>query len=393
METPHLVAQGAYGCVHRPALRCESGSHSYAHKISKILTTKEAHVELNEYVKIEKVDPLNYFHLPIPTQCTPNRDQIKSSALANCKITTDKRGPFSLLLMADGGSDLAEVLWETIDVKAFLVEVRRLFMGVELFVGNDYAHTDIKPRNIVYDAKRGRINFIDFGMMTTLDQLAADTADNKWYYYPLDFQFVQGPRGNVEPSDIIKYIADQHPRLTVTKLTQEYARVVKSVKRKGFILRSVMTFDTYQLGLTLINVLSKISHRIEPELANRLFDLFFAMMRVDLWARIDINEATKQYETIVNDYILNKKVSPIISRVLRHQSEIPTAASHTPIYDKIPSPIIKKRCPNGSRRNKQTGACVKRSSSSSSKTQKKKRCPNGSRRNKHTGACDKLDNH
>ena len=47
-------------------------------------------------------------------------------------------------------------------------------------------------------------------------------------------------------------------------------------------------------------------------------------------------------------------------------------------------PLVKKRCPNGTRRNKTTGNCEKRSSSSS-----KKRCPNGTRRNKTTGNCEK----
>ena len=44
---------------------------------------------------------------------------------------------------------------------------------------------------------------------------------------------------------------------------------------------------------------------------------------------------------------------------------------------------VRKKCPNGSRRNKKTGNCV-------SNTQKKRRrCPNGSRRNKKTDMCVK----
>ena len=40
-----------------------------------------------------------------------------------------------------------------------------------------------------------------------------------------------------------------------------------------------------------------------------------------------------------------------------------------------------KRCPNGSRRNKKTKQCVRKSS------MKKKRCPKGSRRNRKTKKC------
>ena len=58
---------------------------------------------------------------------------------------------------------------------------------------------------------------------------------------------------------------------------------------------------------------------------------------------------------------------------------------------------VNRRCPNGSRRNKKTGICEKKSTKkSSSKKSKKpssspkrKRCPSGFRRNKKTGNCDK----
>ena len=46
-----------------------------------------------------------------------------------------------------------------------------------------------------------------------------------------------------------------------------------------------------------------------------------------------------------------------------------------------PIPEIRKRCPNGSRRNKKTELCVKKGLS--------KRCPNGTRRNKRSGICER----
>ena len=47
------------------------------------------------------------------------------------------------------------------------------------------------------------------------------------------------------------------------------------------------------------------------------------------------------------------------------------------------------RCPNGSRRDKITKKCVKKTSKKAAKKTIKKRCPKGSRRNKITGECDK----
>jgi len=51
-------------------------------------------------------------------------------------------------------------------------------------------------------------------------------------------------------------------------------------------------------------------------------------------------------------------------------------------YSITPSPQInKKRCPNGTRRNKKTGICE-------AKKKTENRCPNGTRRNKKTGICE-----
>jgi hypothetical protein len=68
------------------------------------------------------------------------------------------------------------------------------------------------------------------------------------------------------------------------------------------------------------------------------------------------------------------------------------------IKSKSPPKITlkRKRCPNGSRRNKITGDCDKKHKTVVERTIEivrtpvaVKRCPNGSRRNKITGDCDK----
>jgi len=46
----------------------------------------------------------------------------------------------------------------------------------------------------------------------------------------------------------------------------------------------------------------------------------------------------------------------------------------------------RKRCPNGTRRNKKSGKCE---TAKKGKKQQRKRCPNGTRRNKKSGKCEK----
>jgi hypothetical protein len=51
----------------------------------------------------------------------------------------------------------------------------------------------------------------------------------------------------------------------------------------------------------------------------------------------------------------------------------------------------RKRCKNGTRRNKKTGECVKVTSKKTTSTRSKPRCKNGTRRNKETGECEKVN--
>lgn len=60
---------------------------------------------------------------------------------------------------------------------------------------------------------------------------------------------------------------------------------------------------------------------------------------------------------------------------------VPIERSPTPFESAKSTPIKKKRCPNGSRKNKK-GDCVKRGS----------RCPDGTRKNRKTRVCEPKKN-
>ena len=72
--------------------------------------------------------------------------------------------------------------------------------------------------------------------------------------------------------------------------------------------------------------------------------------------------------------------TPKKNTVTPYYSPISRVASRRVPMERSPTPI-KKRCPNGSRKNKK-GICVKRGS----------RCPNGTRKNRKTGKCESKKN-
>jgi len=79
--------------------------------------------------------------------------------------------------MDNGGADLSNffkndaTIYFTTDrqnkVDNFIVQLHTLFLGLKIFKDNGIIHHDIKPQNILFNQKTGKINYIDFGLMTT----------------------------------------------------------------------------------------------------------------------------------------------------------------------------------------------------------------------------------
>ena len=65
-----VIGEGTYGCVHKPSLKCKSNTVNYKNKISKVLTTKHANVEMKEYNTISNIDKKKHFYLGKPIKCT-----------------------------------------------------------------------------------------------------------------------------------------------------------------------------------------------------------------------------------------------------------------------------------------------------------------------------------
>ena len=118
---------------------------NYKNKISKILLTKDAMVELNEYGTISKVDKNHKIHLGVPVKCEPN-----ISSAADIQSIDKCRGrdkinkhlnQYSLLVMKDGGVNL-EIFADNISklpntpetrekLEYFWLDVHRLFYRLD----------------------------------------------------------------------------------------------------------------------------------------------------------------------------------------------------------------------------------------------------------------------
>lgn len=343
-----LIAQGSFGCVNRPPIHCVDNNISYHGKISKIMERDNAEKELAEYKNIERVDPHRYFHMEVPTMCSPDLDSVEAQTLALCDVYSDSHEEFKLLLMSDGGQDLTNLDWDKVNVRAFLLELNRLFMGVALFVNVGYAHTDIKPNNIVYNVATNRINFIDFGLMQTRAVLGsnASSINNMWYHNPLDYAVVKNVDDRyVSTDEVLAHVAAQNRRVPVDSLIPEYENFESLIeanteKRKQARHICLRTFDSYQLGLVVLFILTKMQHRLKTGAQDAIFRVGYGMCRVDPFQRMDIQAAARAYEDVLNQFVLVGAPSHALLEVIDHLAEIPTASNDTSIYSNIPSPTL-----------------------------------------------------
>ena len=192
-----VLGEGAYGCVHKPSLHCTTipdPNFSYTNYVSKLMKTKNAEQELKEFVAIHRYDPLDEYHLGTPKICKPDisprniKKDIKKCERFAPKVEQDPND-YSLLLLKYGGPDLKNFCKTDIDkflktkkdVKSdkFWLEVHHLIKGLQFFKDNGIVHNDLKPQNILYDMKKNKLMFIDFGLMRTKAEVIKSSKENR----------------------------------------------------------------------------------------------------------------------------------------------------------------------------------------------------------------------
>ena len=128
--------------------------------------------------------------------------------------------------------------------------------------------------------------------------------------------------------------------------------------------------------------------KVEKHNSYTVRDKYFKERRMDEWQK-ELAEINNHYRKILKEMENKKKketkdLEKAVEEAEKAAKELEKAAKEAENAAKQAS--VKKtgrtRCPSGTRRNKKTGNCEKKSA------QTRKRCPNGTRRNKKTGNCE-----
>ena len=206
-----MLAQGAFGCVHKPPLHCNKKMNmADGPYISKLMKTKSAEKELRDFVLISKIDTKDEYHLGTPAICEPATTEENLEEINQCKRFTSREvrnhpNSFRLLILKDGGYDLSifckdylikYVSADPHNAHLFWIEVHHLIKGLQFLSSRNIVHHDLKPQNIVFNMRTRKLMFIDFGLMNTKTDILEEankselSSGNFHWSYPFDNGFL-----------------------------------------------------------------------------------------------------------------------------------------------------------------------------------------------------------
>jgi serine/threonine protein kinase len=365
-----VLGEGGYGCVHKPSLHCmtpPAPNFDYSKYVSKLMKTKNANEELREFVTIHTHDPKNEYHLGTPILCKPDvNDATFIKDAKKCKRIYPKLqqdpNKVSLLVLKYGGPDLKQFCMDNMTKflktnaqqksDKFWLEVHHLIKGLKFFRDNGIVHNDLKPQNILYDMKKNKLTFIDFGLMKPKPEIVKLSEQNKnpmanfHWSFPIECGFmsyneyskykrsiarrtlvkneiigmiVAGDTKNTANLDIPRpeafelfftYINSSSPQ---TDMPSTYKYVfydsafdglykIKNLDYSEYLEKIIDSIDVYGLGFTLQYILNcfKRHNGIAEDFFIKASALFAQMFEPDITERVlDIKVLLDEYEDIL----------------------------------------------------------------------------------------------
>jgi len=425
MISPKKVGEGSYGCVHNPPLKCKNKPYnSDTNKVSKILTRKHANSELKEFKLIQEADKKEDFHLGKPGSCFPDTNLDNKFGIDECnRFDSNDIDKYKLLLLKNGGKDLSAIEDKFSSLKPnnanrrilehFWLDMSRIIYGSNVLISNGIVHHDLKQQNIVYNEETGRVNFIDFGLMTTIKKMIKDANGSRYSYgahwsFPPEivlynyFQYNKLTRNEpqsrrVDIGDVfkpytdifnyVKYYMVESDREDVhhfkKRCSLDFYNMCISLKKgdteyANFLNKSFETFDNFAIGFSLFSILKNTKFGIDKKLKNDLRELFKSMMHFNVFERPSPSEVVDKYENILkSNGLLEKYQMRFEDHLLVDGNEQTHEEQH---IEKLPKSVKKfidylvLKCPDGKERNPKSKRCIIK-------------CPDGKERNPKTRRC------
>jgi len=182
----HYIAEGSYGCAFAPRLKCKTTASDK--KVPKKATigkvfddVQELKFESKTAKFLKSIDPHNEFTVPFYGECRTDSDIVKKSdEIDNCTLIQDHKHDVPQLIYGFGGDDLDIVVdnihgkYENLKFDKVIMLFRSVIKGLLKLNKRGYAHSDLKPNNMLYSKSDDSIKLIDFGLMKGLKEIDND---------------------------------------------------------------------------------------------------------------------------------------------------------------------------------------------------------------------------
>jgi len=451
MPSSKVIGEGSYGCVHKPALKCKNKEYDPDPNIvSKLLTKHNANNELKEFKLIKKADEKEHFYLGQPDSCDLDQGVKNKTAIDLCnRFDSKKINDYKLLLLKNGGADLSGIedkyksmpdnRHSTRKMEEFWLDMSRILYGSMLLMDKKIVHHDLKQQNIVYNEETGRVNFIDFGLMTTILKMKNAAIKNKYPFgthwsFPAEvilydkYAFnalcnTEGETKNYGIAGLFKdyktyafvnvqyHMHDSHRETKNTLIGRTWSgfykmcKILKKEDYDSFLKKSMETLDNFGIGFSLLSMLIRTQKFIDKELANDLSVLFNSMIHSNVFLRPSPTEIVTKYEQILQSHGLLDKYN------MRFENHLLVSVDDSVKEPEIPKAIqtfLKElilTCPEGKEINPTSNRCInvckpgfqrndkflcrKTKTQKTQKAKSSKKCPAGKELNPKTKHCNK----
>lgn len=393
-----VIGEGSYGCVHKPSIHCKTGVNkdfNYDEYVSKIMKTRHAKAELSEFLVIGSYDKTNEYHLGAPVMCSPKLNETVIRDIKKCRNISgedvaDNPEDYKVLLLKFGGPDLKHFCNEEIieylktdkqeKTDKFWLEAHHLLKGLKFFYNNGIVHNDIKPHNILFNTKTGKLKYIDFGLMRKKNEIKRSSEESTNYLgtfhwsYPFDCGFMNREiynRFSKSTEDTkVEYIVELTKMIVFGNKTNKFGLPIKNpaafnilfeyikpnitraeklsffdefMNGIGFLVQAkpysevlnliIDSIDVFSLGFTLqfmLNCFNK-QNAIDSASFTRLSTFFNKMCDFNPATReINIDKLINEYEDILIDTGLLDRLNmkfvnhkPVTKNVIQAEKEMP----------------------------------------------------------------------
>lgn len=314
-----FLGNGTYGCVFNPPLKCASGQTTspLSDMVGKVYFSQDEYEKERTIMELIKdsIDPKGIFTLTLQRACSiaPPTQKDLSGASIECQRL---RGKEPQVIYPDGGDDLRRFLRSyKHNTRAFLMwfqSMSPIFYGLTVLKAAKMVHSDIKPSNILYTAKKKKCFIIDFGLLTTGPDMYTEYSsikDADYVYFPPEFKLsnmVLQNKKNLSLASFKASIQRNFDKDLCTVFKQWNVNVDHDMKQ---LLDNIDLFKRKQKGSDIRDLMKRWTYKAD------IFSL--GMTIIELYEMMEIDSPESKHNCTKSDQLKLVAIKQLVYHMLR----------------------------------------------------------------------------